>query len=140
MINSANSKSNLTYEPVTIEIVYSNSETRKCGIKEGDIIRARQEYYKGNPRSTFFFEKDGNNCVAYDTMHDEDAYILVTTCKVVKEKPKTPKQIDSDINRLKAQINQVYHSELFSEEERKRLIPIYEAQLRGLEGDIHKHH
>lgn len=125
---------NLTLEPVTIEIVYSNSETRKSGVQEGQIFKARQEYYKGKPQSKFWFEaKDGTDCIAYDVQHDDDAFLPVTTCKVVEYNSQEEQQIKSDMNRVKAQLKQLNESELFSISERERLAPIYEEQIRDLE-------
>ncbi|UOX35286.1 hypothetical protein LXD69_07145 [Flavobacterium sediminilitoris] len=43
------------------------------------------------------------------------------------------KQILSDINRVKAQIKQLNESDLFSQEDRDRLNPIYLKQLQELE-------
>lgn len=42
------------------------------------------------------------------------------------------KQIESDLNRVKAQVKQLNEHELFSQEDRDRLNPIYEAQIRDL--------
>ena len=123
--------SGLTYKPVKIEITYSNSETRKLGIKEGDIFDAEQEYFNDKPKYSFFFSKNGENCVAYDVKHDEEAMLMVTTCKIHIEN-KVDKQLESDLNRVKAQLKQLNESELFSKEDRERLNPIYEAQIRDL--------
>ena len=74
--------SELTYKPVKIEITYSNSETRKLGINEGDVFEAEQEFLNGKPKWSFYFTKDGESCVAYDVKHDEEAMIMVATCKI----------------------------------------------------------
>lgn len=127
--------SNLTYKPVKIEIVYSNSETRKLGIKEGDVFDALHEHYKGQPKMAFQFEKDGNHCIAYAAEHDDDPMVMVTTCKIYEEN-QLVKQIKSDLNRVKAQIKQLNESELFSQEDRDRLNPIYNSQLDELKRKI----
>ena len=46
------------------------------------------------------------------------------------------KQIESDLNRIKAQILQLNESELFSQEDRDRLNPIYNSQLEELKRKI----
>lgn len=123
----------LTYKDVKIEILYSNIETRKIGIKEGDVFEGKQEFLNGKPKSNIHFTHEDNDCVAYDAQHDEDAYILVTTCRIVPQDKPTITRIDSDINRIQAQIKQLNSSELFSTEDRERLTPIYQAQLEALE-------
>ncbi|MBC5835784.1 hypothetical protein G6N05_05240 [Flavobacterium sp. F372] len=129
--------SGLTYKPVKIEITYSNSETRKLGINEGDVFDAEQEFLNGKPKLSFYFTKDGKRCVAYDVKHDEEAMIMVTTCKIYFEH-KVDKNLESDLNRVKAQLKQLNESELFSKEERERLTPIYQNQIDDLNTKIIK--
>ncbi len=78
-------ESNITKKPVKIEITYSNAETSKLGVKAGDQFEALQEVYKGIPKQTCWFTIDNHDCVAYNCQHDEDAQILVTTCKILKK-------------------------------------------------------
>lgn len=88
--------------PITIEITYSNAETQKLGVKIGDRFTAYREYYL---KAKKFLSVEGKNkipivrvmkqqcwfkvgdtdCLAYKCQHDEDAMILVTTCKLVTE-------------------------------------------------------
>lgn len=84
-----------------IEITYSNLETSKLGVKVGDQFEATREYYmKGKSvivdgkldikmvrvfKQQCWFTIDGIECVAYKCQHDEDAVLLVTTCKLIKE-------------------------------------------------------
>lgn len=90
----------LSSKPITIEITYSNSETKKLGVKEGDQFQAFREYYLRNKsviidgalqykpvrvlKQQCWFEVNGVQCVAYKCQHDEDVMIPVTTCKIVK--------------------------------------------------------
>ena len=124
---------NLTYKTVKIEITYSNVETRKEGVFEGDIYDGQQEFYKGKPKSSVQFKsKSGADCIAYDVQHDDDLYVAVTTCKILDASSFKDKLIQSEINLCKANIKQLRESELFSAEDRERLIPIYENRLKML--------
>lgn len=78
-------QSNLTKQPVKIEITFSNAETSKLGVKVGDKFDAFQEYLDGKPKQTCWFTVGKVDCVAYNCQHDEDALILVTTCKILKK-------------------------------------------------------
>jgi hypothetical protein len=95
---------NLKFMPLSkktfqIEITYSNSETAKLGVKVGDRFEAYREYYEKptnriiDKKNTIvhvlkqqcWFKVGDVDCVAYKCEHDEDAMLLVTTCKLVKE-------------------------------------------------------
>jgi len=78
-------ETNITKQSVKIEITYSNSETSKLGVKIGDQFEAVQELLNGKPKQTCWFSVNNQDCVAYNCQHDEDAQILVTTCKILKK-------------------------------------------------------
>lgn len=87
-------------KPIKIEITYSNLETSKLGVKAGDIFTAFREYYPivrtyenngkiekkivRKMKQACWFKVDGVDCVAYKCQHDEDARMLVTTCKIIE--------------------------------------------------------
>lgn len=75
----------MTTIPVKIQITYSNTETQRLGVKEGDVFDAENETFNGKPKLQCWFKaKNGKSCIAYNCQHDEDELIKVTTCKILK--------------------------------------------------------
>lgn len=52
------------------------------------------------------------------------------------KKERTAKHIQSDINRIKANIEQLENGDVFSKRECKELIPIYKNQLERLKDEL----
>lgn len=70
---------------VKIEITYSSPESQKLGIRVGDQFEAYQDYFNGKPKQTCWFTINDVEQHAFACQHDEDAQILVTTCKILKK-------------------------------------------------------